>query len=128
MNHQIEIKEPTVSIIIPTYNRSKTIKRSINSVLYQTYDDFEIIVIDDGSSDGTDKVIKEFNDSRIKYVRHELNRGASAARNTGIKLSRGKYIAFQDSDDVWVPDKLEKQMNVFKSSENNFGVVFSALF
>ena len=109
-------KNPTVSIIIPTYNRAHLIGRAIQSVLNQTYQNFEIIVVDDGSTDNTEEMIKEFqkHDKRIKYIRHEKNRGGAAARNTGIKVARGEYIAFQDSDDEWLPEKLEKQMDVFQ--------------
>ena len=103
------------------------IKRSANSILYQTYDDFEIIVIDDGSSDNTEEIIRSLRDPRIRYIRQDANCGPSYARNIGIKAARGKYIAFQDSDDVWVPDKLEKQMNIFRTSESEVGVVFSAI-
>jgi len=92
-------KNPTVSVIIPTYNRAHTIGRAIKSVLNQTYQDFEIIVVDDGSTDNTEEVVKSFRDKRIRYIQHKKNKGAAAARNTGIKSAKGKYIAFQDSDD-----------------------------
>lgn len=80
---------PTVSVVIPTYNRAHLLGRAIQSVLNQTYHDFEIIVVDDGSTDNTEKVVKSFNDPRIHYIRHDQNRGGSAARNTGIKMARG---------------------------------------
>jgi glycosyltransferase involved in cell wall biosynthesis len=112
-----ETKLPTVSVIIPTYNRAHLIGRSINSVLNQTYQDFELIIVDDGSSDNTEEIIRAFNDPRILFLKHPENRGVSAARNTGIKEARGSYIAFQDSDDEWLPEKLEKQMAVFKQDK-----------
>jgi len=120
-------KKPTVSVIIPTYNRAHLISRAIKSVLNQTYQDFEVIVVDDGSTDNTEEVIKEFQkkDERIKYVRHEKNKGGSAARNTGIKAAKGKYIAFLDSDDEWLPEKLEKQMKVFENAPAKVGVVYT---
>ena len=120
-------KNPTVSVIIPTYNRAHLIGRAIQSVLNQTYQDFEIIIVDDGSTDDTEEVIKKFQrkDERIKYVKHEKNKGSSAARNTGIKLARGKYIAFQDSDDEWLPEKLEKQMRVFENAPERVGVIYT---
>ena len=118
-------EEPTVSVVIPTYNREHLIGKSIQSVLDQTYKDFEIIVVDDGSSDNTKEVIKSFADARIRYVRHQQNKGGNAARNTGIELSRGEYIAFQDSDDEWLPEKLEKQMKVFGSALADVGVVYT---
>ena len=118
-------KNPTVSVIIPTYNRAHLIKRAIQSVLNQTYQDFEVIIVDDASTDNTEEVVKSFNDPRIRYIRHEKNKGAAAARNTGIKTARGKYIAFQDSDDEWLPEKLEKQMKVFENAPAKVGVVYT---
>jgi len=106
---------PLVSVIIPTYNREHLLDRAVKSVLNQTYQNFEIIVVDDASTDDTEKVIKRFNDKRIKYIKHKINSGGSAApRNTGIKAAQGNYIAFQDSDDEWLPEKLEKQMKTFE--------------
>ena len=118
---------PTVSVIIPTYNRAHLVGRAIRSVLNQTFQDFEIIVVDDGSTDNTEEVIKSFNDPRIRYIRHEQNRGGSAARNTGIRAARGEYIAFLDSDDEWLPQKLERQVNAFKSLDETTGLVYTGL-
>jgi glycosyltransferase involved in cell wall biosynthesis len=117
--------KPAVSVIIPTYNRANLLGRSINSILEQTFTDFELIVVDDGSSDNTRELVESFNDPRIFYVRHEKNRGVSAARNTGIKIARGEYIAFNDSDDEWLPQKLDKQVTFFKDNKNseNLGLV-----
>jgi len=105
-------KKPNVSVIIPTYNRAQIIGRAIESALNQTYQNIELIIIDDGSTDNTMEVIKKYRswDKRVKYICHEKNRGGSAARNTGIKIALGKYIAFLDSDDEWLPKKLEKQI------------------
>lgn len=114
-----------VSVIIPTYNRAKLIGRAIASVLNQTYQDFEIIIVDDASSDNTVEVVNRFNDERIRYIRHDQNRGAAAARNSGIKMARGEYIAFQDSDDQWLPEKLQKQMRVFENAPADVGVVYT---
>ncbi|MEW8962215.1 glycosyltransferase family 2 protein [Paraclostridium dentum] len=100
-----------VSIIIPTYNRAGTLKRCIESLLKQTYRDYEIIIVDDNSNDDTEYIVKGFEDYRIRYVRHNKNLGANAARNTGIDIAKGEYIAFQDSDDEWHVNKLELQMN-----------------
>jgi len=91
---------PTVSVIIPTYNRAQLVGRAIQSALNQTYQDFEIIVVDDGSTDNTEEAMKGFGDERIRYIRHKENSGSSAAPgNTAIRTARGEYIAFQDSDD-----------------------------
>ena len=123
-------KNPTVSVIIPTYNRAHLIGRAIQSVLNQTYQDFEVIVVDDGSTDNTEEVIKEYQeqDRRIRYIRHEKNKGGSAARNTGIKLAKGKYIGLLDDDDEWLPEKLEKQMRKFQNSSEKVGVIYSGFF
>src|SRR6056297_2743784 len=102
-----------ISVIIPTYNRGHIITRAIDSALRQTYRDFEIIVIDDGSTDNTRTVLEPYQD-QIKYFYQE-NRGVTEARNKGIKESYGEFIAFLDSDDYWLPEKLEMQMNYFKN-------------
>jgi glycosyltransferase involved in cell wall biosynthesis len=118
---------PTVSTIIPTYNRAHLIGRAIQSVLNQTYQNFEIIVVDDCSTDNTWEVIKEFIESekRIQYFKHNENKGGSAARNTGIKMAKGDYIAFLDSDDEWLPGKLEKQLKIFKNNSVQVGAIYS---
>ncbi|TAK34595.1 MAG: glycosyltransferase family 2 protein, partial [Saprospiraceae bacterium] len=116
---------PAVSVIIPTYNRAKTIERAIDSVLNQTFSDLELIVVDDCSTDFTVDVIKQYTDERLIYIRHENNRGEGGARNTGIRNSRAKYIAFLDSDDEWFPNKLEKQMPVIQESDSKVGIVYS---
>lgn len=105
-----------ISVIIPTFNREKTIIRSITSVLNQSYTDIELIVIDDGSTDCTRELIERINDKRIIYV-YQNNSGACVARNKGISLSRGDYIAFHDSDDVWHNKKLEHQINTLIEKE-----------
>ncbi|OGM60207.1 hypothetical protein A2955_04055 [Candidatus Woesebacteria bacterium RIFCSPLOWO2_01_FULL_37_19] len=108
-----------VSVIIPTYNRRLVIGRAIKSVLNQTYNDYELIIVDDGSSDGTRELIQEYaeKDKRIKYVYQE-NRGASSARNFGIKQSLGEYLAFLDSDNEWLSDFLETMVSVFKNRKS----------
>ena len=116
---------PVVSIVIPTYNRAELLKRSVQSILDQTYQDFEVIVVDDGSTDNTEEVVKCFADNRIQYIKHDRNRGASAARNTGIRAASARYIAFQDSDDEWLPQKLEKQVGMLGTSSTEVGVVYS---
>ena len=118
---------PLVSVILPTYNRARLLGRAVKSVLNQTFEDFELIIVDDGSTDDTESVIRSFDDERIKYIRHPMRRGVSAARNTGIKASRGRYIAFQDSDDEWLPKKLEKQVDVFENARPDVGVVYTGM-
>lgn len=115
---------PLVSVIIPTYNRITTLPRAMDSVLNQTYGNLELIVVDDGSTDGTQEYVRGVSDKRVRYVKGDGNRGPAAARNLGVKLARGEYIAFQDSDDEWHLDKLEKQMPVLLDSQQENGMVY----
>lgn len=105
----------TVSVIIPTFNREKTLLKSINSVLNQTYKNLEILIIDDCSTDNTPLICKGIIDKRIKYIKLKKRYGASYARNLGIKLAKGTFITFQDSDDIFISNKIEKQLeNLYK--------------
>lgn len=106
---------PEVSVVIPTYNRQSLVQDTIDSVLRQTFADLELIVVDDGSTDDTERVLLDRYGSRIRYVYQE-NQGESAARNHGIDLARGLYIGFVDSDDLWHPDKLKHQVGVLKAN------------
>ncbi|RQD60705.1 glycosyltransferase family 2 protein [Desulfonatronovibrio magnus] len=99
-----------VSVIIPTYNRAWCLNRAIYSVLAQDYRHFELIVVDDGSTDTTAGITDSFHDRRIRYI-YQDNKGVAAARNTGLSISRGRYAAFLDSDDTWMPDKLGRHLN-----------------
>lgn len=100
---------PRVSVVIPAWNREREIRASVESVLRQTLSDLEVIVVDDASTDGTAAAVEAIGDPRVRLVRHEANRGGSAARNTGIGAARADWVAFQDSDDEWLPAKLERQ-------------------
>jgi glycosyltransferase involved in cell wall biosynthesis len=106
---------PKVSVIIPTYNREKYIVDTINSVLNQTFSDYEIIVVDDGSTDGTERVIREQFPDKISYL-SKPNGGPASARNMGMRIATGEYIAFLDSDDLWLPEKLEIQIRYMDSN------------
>lgn len=117
-------KEPLVSVIIPTYNRAVHLKKSIQSVLDQTYTNIEVIVVDGPSSDNTAEVVKGFV-GKIKYIKENEAKGAGAARNRGLELAEGEYIAFQDSDNEWLPEKLEKQMQAFMSAERDIGMIYT---
>lgn len=103
-----------VSVIIPTFNRAQKVTRAISSVLYQNFTDYEIIVVDDGSSDGTREALAPFG-QHIRLLSHTENLGVSAARNTGIGASRSPLIALLDSDDYWLPEKLFAQVNFFNT-------------
>jgi glycosyltransferase involved in cell wall biosynthesis len=109
-----------VSVIIPTYNRASSVSRAVSSVLEQTFRDFELIVVDDGSIDDTPAALSRF-DGKISVIKHPENLGVSAARNSGIKASQAPLIAFLDSDDYWLPEKLDIQVQYF--SENPSAVV-----
>lgn len=113
---------PLVSVVIPTYNRGRVIGRAIESVLRQTFSDFELIIVDDGSTDNSCEIVGLYDDSRIRLIRNTQNRGANFCRNIGIKESKGKYIAFQDSDDEWTTDKLEVHIRYMQ--ENNLKASF----
>jgi len=116
---------PTVSVILPTYNRANLLKQSIQSILSQTYKDFELIIVDDGSTDNTKSIVESISDNRIKYICSEKNQGAAEARNVGIQKSRGSLLAFQDSDDEWVKNKLETQMKRLASLNDGWGMIYS---
>jgi glycosyltransferase involved in cell wall biosynthesis len=102
------------SVIIRTYNRAYIVGEAIQSALKQTYDNYEVLVVDDGSSDNTPEIVRGFRDEKLRYVRHEKNRGVGAACNTGIAEAKGELIAFLDSDDLWMPEKLERQVACMK--------------
>lgn len=101
---------PLVSVILPTFNRQRTIARAIRSILAQSYGNFELLVVDDGSTDDTRGTVMEIGDPRIRYIPMPRNQGASSARNEGLRQAKGEFIAFQDSDDEWLSDKLETQI------------------
>jgi glycosyltransferase involved in cell wall biosynthesis len=115
---------PTVSIILPTYNRAPLLPRAVTSALSQTYADFELIIVDDGSSDDTPTVVAGFTDRRIVYLprRHE---GAAAAENAGLAIARGRFIGFLDDDDEWLPGKLAAQVAAFAEEPPETGVVYT---
>lgn len=127
-----EYRSPLVSVIIPTYNRKHTLKRSIDSVLGQTYRNFEIILVDDCSTDGTMEYVEAeygaISDINIVYVRNDSNLGAAGSRNAGVSYANGEYIAFHDSDDEWFSDKLEKQMLHFMECDSSVGAVYSMFY
>lgn len=114
-----------ISIILPTYNRDRLIMRAIQSILNQTYTKWELIIVDDGSTDSTQQIVQSIGDQRIAYIKNEQNMGAAASRNHGVKLAHYDYLAFQDSDDVWIVDKLEKQVD-YLSKHAELDMVYSS--
>ncbi len=111
-----------VSVVLPTFNRAATILRAVESVLNQTHTDLELIVVDDGSTDETESLLMRASDPQIRYVKLARNRGQSLARNTGIRMARGELVAFQDSDDSWHPEKLERQIKRLNEDREAGGI------
>ena len=113
-----------ISVVIPAYDRERSIARAIAAVLAQTYPAIEIVVVDDASTDGTAARVEAIGDPRVRLVRHAKNRGAAAARNTGVEAARGAFIAFQDSDDDWLPEKLARQAAHMASLPDDYVATF----
>jgi glycosyltransferase involved in cell wall biosynthesis len=107
---------PEISVVIPTHNRSGLLRLALRSVLWQQDVDFEVIVVDDGSTDDTSEVVTSLGDPRIRLIRNDDSQGVSAARNRGIAEARGQWIAFLDDDDLWAPDKLASQLEAARST------------
>jgi glycosyltransferase involved in cell wall biosynthesis len=116
---------PKISVVIATYNRHEFLRPAIASVLDQTFQDFEVIIVDDASKDETPAVVSSLSDKRVKYVRHAANRGGSAARNTGILRADAKYVALLDDDDEWLPDKLKMQVDLLDNADLKVGIVYT---
>jgi len=112
-----------VSVVLPVYNREERVNKSLNSVLNQTYKNLQVIVVDDGSNDDTYDVLNKVKDRRVKIVRLKDNKGVSKARNIGIEISEGKFVAFIDSDDIWNSCKIEKQINYIKKCKKRVALV-----
>lgn len=118
------MQDTMVSIVLPTYNRAYILGRAVESVLNQTYPYFELILVDDGSTDSTQELIENYQDERICYYKLDENGGQSRARNFGIEHARYEYIAFEDSDDIWHPNKLEVQMQLMKHASESVGFCY----
>ena len=116
---------PAVSIVLPTYNRGYCIRRSVDSILNQTFRDFELIVVDDGSTDDTKSIMESYADPRIVYIHNVGNRGQTPRLNQGLSVARADLIAFQDSDDEWMPEKLEKQVSAMRRLPPEVGIVYT---
>jgi len=113
-----------VTVVLTTYNRPNLLTRALESVLCQTYQNWECVVVDDASEEPVKEIVDSYNDSRVRYHRHDENKGLSAARNTGLRLAEGSMIAYLDDDDEWLSRKLEKQVDVLSRSSKNVGLVY----
>ena len=109
-----------VSIVMPSYNTAKYIADSIQSVINQTYSNWELLIVDDCSTDNTEEIVASFNDERIRFIKKDKNSGAADSRNVALRAAVGKWIAFLDSDDTWVPEKLEKQIEFMVKNDYKF--------
>jgi len=120
-----EARRPLVSVVIPTYDRPEYLKRAVESVLEQTHENVELIVVDDHSPTPAEAILSDLSHGtvQVRHVRHSENRGANAARNSGIEAATGEFVAFLDDDDYWKPTKLERQLDVFETSSADVGVV-----
>lgn len=119
---------PKVSVVIPTYNRPELLPKAVRSVLAQTFEDFEIIIVDDGLKERAGKVVATFSDPRIRYIQHEVNKGCAGAKNTGARNAKGEYVAFLDDDDVWLPLKLEKQVAALNGAPPDVAFCFTGAY
>ena len=119
---------PLVSVIIPTHNRAGFLAGAVNSVLAQSFNDLEIVVVDDCSGDDTPALMESFRRPGIRYLRHDRQRGGAAARNTGIHHSTGEYVAFLDDDDEWYPEKLDRQVSTLLASPADVGGIYTGYF
>lgn len=122
------MSRPAISVVLPTYNRAHTLDRAVESVLSQSYRDFELIIVDDASTDDTVERVGLLDDARVRLIRLGVNCGVSHARNVGIAESRAELIAFQDSDDLWEPEKLERQVALMRQAREDVGVVYCGLY
>jgi len=128
MDAKSELSSPKVSVIIPLYNGSHFITEAVESVLNQTYQKLELIIVDDGSTDNSKEIVRKFiTDRRVRLIEHGHNKGIPKTKNTGLTIARGKYIAFLDQDDVWARSKLELQLSRFQSENKNIGVVCTGM-
>lgn len=121
-------EKPLVSVIIPSYNGERFIEDAMESVRNQTCENWELIIVDDASVDGSKDVVRKYiTDRRIKLIEHRYNKGIPKTKNAGLAVARGKYVAFLDQDDIWMPSKLELQLTCFESEGKNIGLVCTGM-
>jgi glycosyltransferase involved in cell wall biosynthesis len=124
---EIDEGNPLVSVVVPTYNRADLLKRAVDSVLSQSYENFELLVVDDGSTDDTAALVAGLDDPRLRYLRQPRNMGVAAARNRGMREARGSLVAFLDSDDLWAPEKLKRQVELIRRRPSKVGLFYTGL-
>jgi glycosyltransferase involved in cell wall biosynthesis len=124
----LDEQKPLVSVIIPVHNRGYVLARTVASVLGQTHQNIECIIVDDASADNTEEIGRSFKDPRVRYIRQAENKGAAVSRNIGIKASQGDFLTFLDSDDEYLPEKIERSLDTFKSISGHVGMVVSNYF
>lgn len=118
------MREPLVSVVVPTFNRARTLRTAVESILAQSYANLEVLIVDDGSTDATPQIVAALNDPRVRYIR-QPNGGAASARNRGMREAKGELIGFLDSDDEWLPEKLERQVALIRRSPENVGLFYT---
>jgi len=129
VSERIDSSASLVSVVIPYYNGEEFIAEAVESVAKQSYRNWELILVDDGSKNKPDNIIAKYgHNKRFRYIRHKHNKGIAATRNTGIKAAKGKYIAFLDQDDIWLNDKLKRQVKVFKQATDKLGMVCTGMY
>lgn len=116
---------PFFSVVIPTYNRSGLLKEAVHSIMDQSFEDFELLIVDDHSTDNTKNVVASFQDTRIKYIVNDRTKGGAGTRNAGIFRAKGDWVAFLDDDDVWLPNKLESEYKKIQEVDSAVGLVYS---
>ncbi|QJQ94004.1 MULTISPECIES: glycosyltransferase family 2 protein [Halomonadaceae] len=121
------LRRPSVSVIITVYNRAKLLSRAIDSVLNQTFEDYEVLIVDDCSQDDPRSIISSYNESRLRYLRQEINQGVAAARNRGLREAKAPLVAFLDDDDEWFPEKLSRQVDLFNRSSPEVGLIYTGV-
>jgi len=119
--------KPIISVFLPTYNRAYILRSAVESILNQTFKDFEILIVDDASTDNTRELIESIKDERIRYIRHEKNKGLTAGHNTAIAHAKGMYMATLGSDDIWFPETLQRMVDGFKNTDPRVGIVYTRL-
>ncbi len=128
VSEESNLTEPLVSVIIPCYNGEEFIREAIESVINQSYQSWELIIVDDGSTDSSKDIVRQYiTDRRGKLIEHRCNKGIPRTRNTGIRAAEGEYLAFLDQDDIWLPNKLEMQVNCFKNQQEAVGMICTGM-